>query len=66
MTHPELISYINDYLFYHRFTKEEFCRITNFDIKIFNKIINHELYVSIFDFKKLADLIKLDLVDFLN
>ena len=56
---------INNYLSLHKFTKEEFCRITNYDLEILNKILNHELYVSIFDLKKLAYLMDFDFPEIL-
>ena len=41
----------------HKLSIYEFCRITSFDIIILNKILNNELYVSIFDYFKLAQII---------
>ena len=51
----------NDYLHYHKLTKEEFCFISNIDSTIIDKIIHCEHYVCIFDIIKLEKILKISI-----
>lgn len=61
MNHSELINTIDNYLDYHKFSKNEFCRIFNISIECLNKIYNKQHYVSLDDYKKLAFILDVDL-----
>ena len=61
-----IIDRINNYTEYHRFSTEEFCRLAGIDIYVLNKIINREHYVSLHDYKKIAFLLDMDLLDLLS
>ena len=51
---------VQDYLDTHRFSKLELCRLAKLEVPTLEKILNHQHYVSIFEYQKLAYVLNVD------
>lgn len=56
---------LQDFLTFHNFTQEEFCRIANITSHTLKKFINSEHYISLYDLKNIAHILGVDVTEIL-